>query len=54
MGGRILAVADVFDALISDRPYRGGMGLERTVEIIKKESGDQFDPDVVQAFLKGI
>jgi putative nucleotidyltransferase with HDIG domain len=54
LGGRILAVADVFDALISDRPYRGGMGLERTVEIIKKESGDQFDPDVVQAFLKGI
>jgi putative nucleotidyltransferase with HDIG domain len=54
LGGRILAVADVFDALISDRPYRGGMGLERTVEIIKKESGDQFDPDVVQAFFKGI
>lgn len=54
LGGRILAVADVFDALISDRPYRKGMELERTVEIIKKESGDQFDRDVVQAFLKGI
>jgi putative nucleotidyltransferase with HDIG domain len=52
LGGRILAVADVFDALISDRPYRKGMGLERTISIIKEDSGTHFDPKVVQAFLK--
>ncbi|MCK4794954.1 MAG: HD domain-containing protein [Desulfobacteraceae bacterium] len=53
LGGRILAVADVFDALISDRPYRKGMELGRTLEIIKQESGTQFDPKVVHAFLEG-
>ena len=52
LGGRILAVADVFDALVSDRPYRKGMRLERTIEIIKEDSGKHFDPNVVQAFLK--
>jgi putative nucleotidyltransferase with HDIG domain len=54
LGARILAVADVFDALISDRPYRKGMELGRTLEIIKQESGTQFDPKVVQAFLEVI
>jgi len=54
LGARILAVADVFDALISDRPYRKGMELERTLEIIKGESGTQFDPKVVQAFLEAM
>jgi len=52
LGARILAVADVFDALVSDRPYRKGMELKRTLEIIKQESGTQFDPKVVQAFLE--
>jgi putative nucleotidyltransferase with HDIG domain len=51
-GGRILAVVDVFDALISDRPYRKGMELETVLKIIREESGKQFDPKVVQAFLK--
>ena len=54
LGARILAVADVFDALISDRPYRKGMELGRSLEIIKKESGTQFDPKVVQAFFEVI
>lgn len=52
LGARILAVADVFDALVSDRPYRKGMELEQTLEIIKQESGKQFDPKVVQALLE--
>jgi len=52
LGARILAVVDVFDALISDRPYRKGMELGRTLEIIKQESGTQFDPNVVRAFLE--
>jgi putative nucleotidyltransferase with HDIG domain len=51
LGGRIFAVADSFDALTSDRPYRGGLGRERAIEIIKEGAGGQFDPKVVQAFL---
>jgi HD-GYP domain-containing protein (c-di-GMP phosphodiesterase class II) len=54
LGARILAVADVFDALISDRPYRAGMKLESVLEVIEEEKGKQFDPKVVQAFLKVI
>jgi putative nucleotidyltransferase with HDIG domain len=49
LGARILAVADVFDALLSDRPYRAGMELNRVLEIMKEEAGKQFDPIVVQA-----
>jgi putative nucleotidyltransferase with HDIG domain len=54
LGARILAVADVYDALRSDRPYRKGMEAERVMEIIKKEAGKQFDPNVVQALLEVI
>jgi putative nucleotidyltransferase with HDIG domain len=52
LGARILAVADVFDALISERPYRTGMPSDRAVGTIKQGSGSQFDPMVVEAFLK--
>jgi HD-GYP domain-containing protein (c-di-GMP phosphodiesterase class II) len=51
IGARILAVADVFDAIKSDRPYRKGMALERVIDIITEEAGRQFDPDVVDVFL---
>ena len=51
LGARILAVADAFDAMKSDRPYRIGMPLERVMEIIQQESGRQFDPVVVEAFM---
>src|SRR3972149_5578758 len=51
VGGRILAVVDVFDALISDRPYRAGMTLEKVVNIINEGVNTQFDPKVVEAFL---
>jgi HD-GYP domain-containing protein (c-di-GMP phosphodiesterase class II) len=51
LGARILAVADVFDALKSDRPYRNGMPFEQVIAIIKQEAGQQFDPDIVNAFL---
>ena len=53
-GARILAVADVFDALISDRPYRDGMPLERVMKIMQEESGRQFDPVVVEALVNTI
>jgi len=49
--GRLMAVADVYDALISPRVYKKPMTHEKTLEIIKNGSGTQFDPAVVQAFL---
>jgi len=50
--GRILAVADTFEALISDRPYRKKMEPELALEIIERSASSQFDPNVVAAFLK--
>ena len=47
---RILSVADVFDALTSDRPYRQAMSVAEATEIIEREAGRQFDPAVVSAF----
>jgi HD-GYP domain-containing protein (c-di-GMP phosphodiesterase class II) len=52
LGGRILAVADVFDALISDRPYRPAWERERIIEFIRQAAGHHFDPKAVQAFLE--
>ncbi|WP_294636865.1 two-component system response regulator [uncultured Aquabacterium sp.] len=49
--GRLMAMADVFDALISRRPYKVPMPLEQAVELIRGERGRHFDPDVVDAFL---
>ena len=45
-----MAVADVYDALISDRPYKKRMSHEEAIAIIKAGSGTQFDPDVVKCF----
>ena len=49
---RVLAVADVFDALQSDRPYRSGMPLPEVVAIIRAGAGRHFDPVAVEAFLR--
>lgn len=48
---RIIAVADVYDSLTSDRPYRKAMSPFDAKEVITKESGTEFDPQVVDAFL---
>ncbi len=48
--GRIVALADVFDALTSVRPYKPAWELERTLELIRQERGEHFDPAVVDAF----
>lgn len=48
---RIMAVADVFDAVSSNRCYREAMPLETCYDIIRKGRGEDFDPDVVDAFL---
>lgn len=50
LGSRILAVADSFDAMVSDRPYRKALPLVAALEEIRSRSGSQFDPQVVQAF----
>jgi HD-GYP domain-containing protein (c-di-GMP phosphodiesterase class II) len=50
--GRILAVVDTFDAILSDRPYRKGSSLERAVSELLKNRGTQFDPQVVDVFLE--
>jgi HD-GYP domain-containing protein (c-di-GMP phosphodiesterase class II) len=51
---RITAVADVFDAISSKRVYKEAFSFEKSVEIIKEMKGSHFDPDVVEAFLKGL
>ncbi len=48
---RILAIADVFDALFSERAYRPGLPMEKTVQIIKEGRGSHFDPEVVDCFM---
>jgi putative nucleotidyltransferase with HDIG domain len=52
MEARIISVADVYDALTSDRPYRKAMSPFDAKEIITKGAGTEFDPSVVDAFLK--
>jgi putative nucleotidyltransferase with HDIG domain len=51
LGARVFAVADAFDAMTSDRPYRKALPPEMAREEIVRHSGTQFDPEVVQAFL---
>ncbi len=50
--GRITAVADVFDALSSARPYKKAFSYEKCFEILARDSGTHFDPDVVDAFFR--
>jgi HD-GYP domain-containing protein (c-di-GMP phosphodiesterase class II) len=52
LGARIFTVADHYDALISDRPYREGLPRETVIGFIKEDSGTKFDPKVVEAFLE--
>ena len=52
LGARILAVADVYDALATDRPYREAMSNEKALEIMQAESGKAFDPDLLEVFME--
>lgn len=52
LAARVFSVADTFDALTTDRPYRPAMPIARAREIIAEESGTQFDPAAVEAFAK--
>ncbi len=50
LGARIVAVADSFDAMVTDRPYRKGMPPWKALEELISKAGNQFDPQVVEAF----
>jgi HD-GYP domain-containing protein (c-di-GMP phosphodiesterase class II) len=50
LAGRIVAVADVFDALMSKRSYKDAFSFEDSFNLIKKGSGNHFDPEVVEIF----
>ena len=52
--GRIVAIADVFDALTSERPYKKAWTAEEAIAEIKRTGGSHFDPAVVEAFLRAL
>jgi putative two-component system response regulator len=52
--GRIIAIADVFDALTSERPYKKAWTVEKAVDLIQSESGEHFDPALVDAFMEAL
>jgi HD-GYP domain-containing protein (c-di-GMP phosphodiesterase class II) len=52
--GRIIAVADAFDAMTSDRPYRKGMSFEKALLILRQGMGTQWDPILVQLFFDNV
>ena len=54
LGARIIAVADAFDAMVTDRPYRKGKPSWQAMEELEKFAGTQFDPGIVQVFKKVI
>lgn len=52
--GRIVAVADVFDALTTSRPYKPAYPIDESIKLMKKEEGSHFDSQVFEAFLNGM
>ena len=51
LGSRIVAVCDAYAAMTSDRPYRPAVGRDRAIRELRRSSGEQFDPKVVEAFV---
>ncbi|WP_415715339.1 HD-GYP domain-containing protein [Maridesulfovibrio sp.] len=52
--GRICAIADVFDALTSKRPYKEPFSIEKSLEIMKEGSGNHFDPELIRVFFENL
>jgi putative two-component system response regulator len=50
--GRIVAVADVFDALTSDRVYRSALPVKSATQMMREQSGKHFDPELLDTFLE--
>ena len=52
LAAKIVAIADTYHALVSDRPYRRGMNIEKAISILKEGAGSQWDADLVRTFIK--
>lgn len=52
LAARIFAIADVWDALTSDRPYRPAWDKQKTLQYIQKHAGTHFDPEIVKIFVE--
>ena len=52
LSARIVAIADVFDALTSVRPYKEAWSIDKALDYVRNESGKHFDPDLVTAMLE--
>lgn len=51
LSARIVAIADVFDALTSERPYKKAWPIEKAIELIQEQAGHHFDPNLVPIFI---
>ena len=51
LASRIVQVADVFDALRTDRPYRAGMSLQEALDILQKDAGTRYESALLDAFV---
>ena len=54
LGARIITVADCFDTMVSERSYKRGRTVEEAVEELRRCCGTQFDPDIVEAFVRSL
>lgn len=50
--GKIISIADAFDAMTSTRPYRDGMSMEKALSIVEENKGTQFDPELAEQFME--
>ena len=54
LASRIVQVADVFDALRTDRPYRAGMSLQEALDILQKDAGTRYEHALLDAFIRRV
>ncbi|QHI97856.1 response regulator [Xylophilus rhododendri] len=54
LAGRIVAIADVFDALTSERPYKNAWPVEKALDLLREQAGQHFDPTLVELFLANL
>ena len=54
LGSRIIAVADTFDAITNERPYKRPMSIEAAIKEMRRSAGTQLDPQIVDVFIKEV